>query len=288
MSSTEKLPGAVGNRVVTVLESVESIRAAAGRFSTLKEAVPTAAPKASSAAQPAAAPATDDARPFRPQQRPSMALLVVFDDGDDEGETIRIRSGTFVIGRVEGDLVIPHDGGMSGKHVEISRRLDRGESRWFLRDLNSTNGTFVRAATVILNHGQEILLGGKRLRFEIPAAIAEEAQPIAGTQKWQVLTPGAAPKSQPSLVELMPQGPGRRFALTGADTPIGRERSCSIVLDDPMISPRHARITQDAKGRWCIQNTGSRNGVWARVEEVPLERGGQFQCGEQRFLIKIL
>ena len=32
----------------------------------------------------------------------------------------------------------------------------------------------------------------------------------------------------------------------------------------------------------------SLNGIWLRVGEVPLERGGQFQCGEQRFLIRIL
>ena len=35
------------------------------------------------------------------------------------GEMVRIRVPSFVIGRAEGNLVIPHDGGMSGRHAEI-------------------------------------------------------------------------------------------------------------------------------------------------------------------------
>jgi pSer/pThr/pTyr-binding forkhead associated (FHA) protein len=218
-----------------------------------------------------------------------MALLVVLDDGDDEGETIRIRAGTFVIGRVEGDLVIPHDGGMSGRHAELSRRHEDGQARWYLRDLGSTNGTFVRASSVLLRHGQELLLGGKRYCFESAAGPAEAAPAaVATTQKWQVLTPQSAAPGQPSLVELLAGGHGPRFNLSLPDTTIGRARGSAIVLDDPLVSPQHARITRDAKGRWSINNAGSRNGIWARMEEVPLHRGGQFQCGEQRFLVKVL
>ena len=70
---------------------------------------------------------------------------------------------------------------------------------------------------------------------------------------------------------------------------IGRDpRQCSIVLDDRMLSPRHARLHRDAKGRWHIENAQSLNGLWLRITEIALERGGHFQCGEQRFQIKVL
>ena len=46
-----------------------------------------------------------------------MALLVVIDDGANEGEVVRIRKDEFKIGRSEGDLVIPHEKLMSSSHA---------------------------------------------------------------------------------------------------------------------------------------------------------------------------
>ena len=281
-------------RAATVLESVEEIRALARRSATIKEPIPRASPGAATGpppVRPATAIVGDETRPFRPIRRPSMALLLVLDDGLDEGEEIRVRAESFTIGRVEGDLVIPHDPGISGRHAEIVRRLDGGQLRWFLRDLQSTNGTFARASSVVLRDGQEVLLGSMRLRLEIPSTSAPAAPPIpATTQKWQALSPASAKvDDHPCLVEQKAEGEGRRFLLADAETTVGRDpQMARLVLDDPMISPVHARIARDAKGRWVIHNADSLNGLWARVEEVPLDRGGQFQCGEQRFLIKIL
>ena len=56
-----------------------------------------------------------------------------------------------------------------------------------------------------------------------------------------------------------------------------------------MIDRRHAKISRDEKTkRWVIANAQSCNGLWARIQEVGLGRGGYFQCGEQRFLLKVL
>ena len=272
-------------RVATVLESVEEVRALVGRAgATLREPapVPAAIPR----------PAADDTQPFRPTLRPSMAVLCAFDDGDDDGQTVRIRGDTFVIGRVEGDLVIPHDAGISGRHVEISRRLEGGLYRWYLKDLQSTNGTFVRASSALLHQQQELLLGDRRYRFDAAAAGggAEPPTVTAATRKWQAVDPAeAAGPSHPWLVELTPGGVGRKFPLTAAEHWAGRDpRQCSIVLEHPTISPRHARFHRDDRGRWYVQNARALNGLWLRVQEIPLDRGGQFQCGEQRFAIKVL
>jgi len=207
---------------------------------------------------------------------------------------VRIRAGSFVIGRVEGDLVIPHDGGMSGRHAEITRRHEGGEYRWSLADLNSTNGTFVRAANVILGHEQELLIGSRRYRFELrQGARASDPPPHAAnaTRKWQSLASASADPgaTDAALVEIQPGGEGRRFPLTGAEQWLGRDpRQSAIVIDDPMVDRRHARIYRDEKGRWILAGTRSVNGLWARVQEVALGRGGYFQAGEQRFLVKVL
>jgi pSer/pThr/pTyr-binding forkhead associated (FHA) protein len=266
------------------LESVEDLRAMVRGGSTVKEAAPPLA-TAAGAARPA--PPADDAQPFRPSLRPPMALLHVFDDDDNEGEVVRIRATPFVIGRLEGNFVVPHDGGMSGRHAEILRTPDGGQYRWSLRDLNSTNGTFVRAASSFLRHEQEIQLGGCSFRFELdrPAEGPEEPAPAA-TRKWHV--GGAPQESAPRLVELTPEGEGRHYRLTAPETWLGRDpRQCTVVLAHPTASPRHARIARDERGRWTIYNNKSLNGVWIRVKEMAISQGGQFQCGEQRFLLRI-
>jgi pSer/pThr/pTyr-binding forkhead associated (FHA) protein len=195
-----------------------------------------------------------------------MAILCAYDDGRDTGETVRIRVPTFVIGRSSGDLVIPHDGGISGRHAEIARRGPDGRSRWWLRDLGSTNGTFVRTARASLDDRQELLIGGARYRFEHPDGAAV-----------------------PRLVEVPPQGGGASFAIQDDETWIGRDpNQCAIVVDRPWVSPRHAVIRARRGGRWIIERGDGGDGLWMMVQEIDLGRGGQFQCGEQRFLFRVL
>ena len=93
-------------------------------------------------------PAVPDDCPqlFRPSLRPPTAVLIVCDDGSEEGETIRIRKERFVIGRTEGDLTIGHDSQISSRHAELRQVLVREKYRWILTDLKSTNGTYVRRA----------------------------------------------------------------------------------------------------------------------------------------------
>ena len=289
-NSTPGDPRAAGHsrpaRAATVMESVEDLRAQvlqARRGVTEREVRPDL-PASKSAP-------SDDAEPFRPVARPPIAMLRALDDGETEGQDVRIRATPFVIGRTEGDLIIPHDGGISGRHAELSRVVDQGVYRWFLRDLQSTNGTFVRVSNSPLKDGQEMLVGGLRLRFSLasPAAPTEaESSRPASTQKWHVPAPGHAGASGAELVVLTPGGDGPRHAIGGVEGRIGRDPSrCGVVLDDPMVSPVHARIVRDPQGRWTIHNERSLNGLWLRVPEIPLGRGGQFQCGEQRFLVRI-
>jgi hypothetical protein len=183
---------------------------------------------------------------------------------------------------------------MSGRHAEIVRRLESGRWHWYLRDLQSTNGTYVRVAGGILRDGQEIMIGGGCYRFDSSQvdAAAEPETAAGGVVATRKFTAGSiaqvAAQMSPALVALTADGDGQRYTLDKPEQWIGRDRSqCSIVVNDPMTSPRHAKIYRDPKGKWMIQNNRSLNGLWMRITEVSLEKGGQFQCGEQRFLIKI-
>ena len=262
----------------TRLESAEEIREAtrAVRTPTLKEEAPGA-----------------ELLPYRPTHRPPLALLCVLDDGQPDGEWVRIRTAKFTIGRSEGDLVIPHDTLMSGRHAQLSRQVEKGRHRWYLADLQSTNGTYVRVGKAALKHGQELLLGSRRYRFEAAAGEAgegggaEEEGAPRQTKGWEVATGGG---STPALVELTKRGDGQRFLLSKPENWVGRDAAqCAVALtNDPTVSPRHARLYCDAKGRWFIENARSLNGTWVRLDKVPIDGTGQFQLGEQRFLQRVL
>ena len=85
--------------------------------------------------------------------------------GPDAGKTAEIESSWIRVGASDDcDLVIA-DPRVSGSHLEIQLD-DRG---YRLRDLDSTNGTFVsghRIAEIYLNPGTVIALGDSRIRFE--------------------------------------------------------------------------------------------------------------------------
>ncbi len=67
--------------------------------------------------------------------------------------------------------------------------------------------------------------------------------------------------------------------LDPAGVIIGRSPDCHVVLDNPRISRRHARVFQDPFGRWIAQDLDSHNGVWIgddRVQAQALLPGEMF------------
>lgn len=282
-------PTLIENPQGSIREALQEVRSQARARPTVVEPGPPPAPRPQGQSRPAAAPAESDAAPYRPQARPPMGLLVAVDDGLETGEVFRVRGPRFVIGRVSGDLVIPHDEALSGQHAEIVRRWDGGRYTWHIADLKSRNGTFFRVAKVLLAHQREIVLGGRIYRFELPQAPTPggpEGPPLA-TRKWQVGGAGPVPSPfRPALVEV---SGGARHELAD-DNWVGRDpAACSIAIDDPMLNPRHARIHRADDGRWLLtEDAPTRNRVWIRLGEAPLGRDSQFQCGEQRFRFEAL
>lgn len=238
--------------------------------------------------------AVDPALPFRPINRPPLALICLIDDGKDTGEWIRVRVSRVVIGRTDGDILIPFDSALSGQHVEVCQGVVNGRVRWYVRDLQSSNGTFARVNAARLEHGQEILVGGRRFRFEGPEESSQAGPaPTAARQStrgWQTLSMADRGKLNPSVVELTPAGEGSRVFLTQNEHWIGLDAGlCTIVVQgDPFVSPQHARLHRDAQGHWHIENGKSRNGTWLRISETIVESSGDFQAGEQRFLVRVL
>ncbi|NLX97267.1 MAG: FHA domain-containing protein [Rhodopirellula sp.] len=236
--------------------------------------------------------------PFRPIRRAPMALLCVVDDGGDGGEWFRIRGPEIVVGRDEGDIRIPQDNALSGRHFKLARISTNGRFTWQLTDLQSTNGTFVRVAAALLQDEQEILIGSRRFRFEAPrldrsdemASASSQGSPARKTtQGWQTLSASSLGPATATLVELTAGGEGRRIALRDREQWIGADggRCTVIVSDDPFVSKQHAKLFCDDKGRWNVKDGKSRNGTWLRVQQIQIRSTAELQAGEQRFLVRI-
>lgn len=239
---------------------------------------------------PSVAEEEDDTQPDRPLLRPPMAMLCILDDGRSDGEWVRLRADRTVVGRSDGDVRVPHDGMMSGQHAAIVRQKIASGWRWLLMDLQSTNGSFVRIGSTQLRGGNELLVGTGRYRFEAANLVTPSADAAATQASTQAWTPGVVPSLVPSLVELSPHRPVQRYPLSLPEYWIGRHSTrCAIARpDDLLASPRHARLHRDARGVWHVENNRSLNGLWLRVEQLPLGLACQIRLGEQRFLFKVI
>jgi hypothetical protein len=68
------------------------------------------------------------------------------------------------MGRERGELTFPDDGFVSGTHCKVTTR----DGRFFLRDLDSTNGTYLRVkAEGILAQNDLILLGQQLFKIDL-------------------------------------------------------------------------------------------------------------------------
>ncbi len=276
----KKPPGGPVQREMTYLESDDEIR----------QAIQARQAGKAKPGQAKAATADDGVRREQPQDRPPMAMLCILDDGKADGEWLRLRADRFLIGRTEGDLRIVHDSMMSSRHAEILRERAGGGYRWLLKDLNSTNGTYVRVGSTVLVDQAEFIIGRGRYRLELAAGglapTTDEPGLLAGgTVAWSDESPRSP---APTLVEIAPGGSGQRIPLSQAEYWIGRDRNtCQIVRpEDLLVNARHARLYRDPKGLWRIENNKTLNGLWLRIEQIGLTASCQFRLGEQRFLFR--
>jgi pSer/pThr/pTyr-binding forkhead associated (FHA) protein len=99
-----------------------------------------------------------------------MAKLVIQNQGMT-GRACELHTDRTTIGRVEDNTFQIADASVSSHHCEVHLRGDE----IFIRDLNSTNGTFIndaRVAESVLKPGQILKLGQVELKLEAEGAAA--------------------------------------------------------------------------------------------------------------------
>jgi hypothetical protein len=210
---------------------------------------------------------------------------------------VRLRTDRFVIGRSEGDLLIPHDLQISARHLEITRQRVGEKYRWVVTDLQSSNGLFIRVSRTALSDKTEFLAGMGRYRFETPTGILAETvdalMPDAPHGSTQPLGIEAASALQPALIELAGGKVFSRLPLVKEQYWIGSDPVCDICrTSDPFIEPLHILLYREVsdswrnlkiKEVWHAQNNKTANGLWLKVPQVTVTDSCSFQIGEQRF-----
>ena len=90
--------------------------------------------------------------------------LVQILEGGSRGAAFLLKDGENMLGRESGDVTFPGDGFVSGRHASLQVR----QERLFIKDLGSSNGTFLRLRLPTpLENGDHLLIGRELLRVEI-------------------------------------------------------------------------------------------------------------------------
>lgn len=147
-------------------------------------------------------------------------------------------SRRWIIGRVPGCDVVVTVPEVSSRHCELTQT----SSGYTLADLGSSNGTFVNGARlgrqpVPVTRNDTITLGAKT-PFPWPSDAA-----------------AATPASRASTSPPLAHSPGGSRVIS-----VGRMPDNDVVLNYPMVSGKHARVTVTG-GRAEIEDLGSSNGI---------------------------
>ena len=82
---------------------------------------------------------------------------------DQDGSAFPLFGDGIVLGRERGDILFPEDGYVSGTHARLSTRNDR----FYLADMNSSNGTFLRIrGERTVRSGTYVLMGQQLFRVQ--------------------------------------------------------------------------------------------------------------------------
>jgi len=157
------------------------------------------------------------------------------------------------------DLILDTDGMVSKSHARLERERD---GSWTLYDLGSTNGVRVNGSRIDGNHvlcdGNEIGIGGTALLFQ-----QAEVRPTDAPAP----LPAALPSRRARLI-----GPDGEVYVLASETLVGRAVTSDIVLSDPTVATKHARVIAPNDTSCTLEDLGSENGTRVNDRLLPTGR----------------
>ena len=239
----------------------------------------------------AAAYGPNPGQPPPPPQQPAFveqkleARLVVIGQDGKPGREYPILDDQTDVGREEGGIVLPNDPYVAPRHARLTRR----NGRFFVRDLESVNGVYVRLrAQERLQHADLVLIGLEVLRFEV-VSDAEKGLSPAVERGTQIFGSPSAPRHM-RLCQRTVEGVTRDvYYPTRDEAVVGREQGDIVFTNDPFMSRRHAAITRDpSNGTFSLRDLGSSNGTYLAIRsERELTPGDHVRIGQHLFRLDV-
>ncbi|WP_405539981.1 ATP-binding cassette domain-containing protein [Streptomyces sp. NBC_00075] len=176
----------------------------------------------------------------------------------ESGSTLMSPGHAYHVGRDPLSEIVIDDARVSWHHAVLRQE----DGHWTVEDENSTNGTYADGLRV---HERDIGPGSV-LRFGSPAdgprAVLVSPPPPARERPSAVSMPGLTGTfRQPTTVR----------PLSARTVRIGRAADNDLVVDDLLVSRRHAELRADPDGTYEIVDLGSHNGTF--LNGGPVARG---------------
>ncbi|MEU9192171.1 ABC transporter ATP-binding protein/permease [Streptomyces hundungensis] len=210
--------------------------------------------------------------------RPSAATAPELVLETDTGSTVMSPSRDYHVGRDPLSDIVLDDAHVSWHHAVLHAELDH----WTIEDEHSTNGTYADGRRI-----QEWDIGpGSVIRFgnvtDGPRAVLvgrAPPAPVAVERPSSVSMPSATGTfRQPTTVRPLPARTVR----------IGRADDNDVVIDDLVVSRRHAELRVLADGTYEIVDVGSHNGTYLNgqpVARAPVAPGDIIGVGHRAYCL---
>lgn len=231
---------------------------------------------------------------------PGASLTVIY--GEDQGVHIKIKGDKFLVGREKADLVLK-DPAISRLHFEIIKE----GSVFYLRDLGSTNGTFLNGKRienkVKLSHLDEIWIGKTRLLFSEVGAQEEVKEEDASGEREKLLSEETKAEGAEKRDDMLPlsreyflefqtgKKRAQSYKIESSKFVLGRGPEANLSLDDEQVSRKHAVIEIFGKDNIYLSDLASANGTFlngVRIRTVRLRHNDIIRIGKEvlKFVVK--
>lgn len=213
--------------------------------------------------------------------------------GAEKPQVVTLSEDTITLGRDDGCDVVLAQTAVSRNHARISR----DGTLFFVEDLGSSFGTLLNGAKLkknekqLLRNGDTIAIAQFDVVFD---RVADVTESNAGNTMFvsrnlvkDVMKGLGSGGEQPYFRVMNGPREGHRIEMGDAqEYTFGRDDSADIVLNDDLVSRRHARVRRDWSGTH-VEDLGSRNGIKVnkkRAKKVTLKDRDELEIGGVKLL----
>jgi pSer/pThr/pTyr-binding forkhead associated (FHA) protein len=222
---------------------------------------------------------------------PMHQLFFEVIDGLEKGQRFNFLQKEILIGRGKGDLVLK-DPDVSKRHAEV---VTYGPDQIFIRDLGSTNGTFIGDEKVDrkqLKHGDIVTLGSTKLEvsFGEVVSVPYKAEPSFDEKTTEKKNERACLK----LLVTEGRDKGENFLFAEGEYIIGRDIKDTgecLSLRDMDVSRSHAKIMVAKNHKAYLSDLASTNGTilnGKKIKKAELKQGDEITVGKTRIIVVAL